>query len=555
MKRVAVYARVSTARQEEEQTVDNQLMELRERIKQDGNLLAPEGIYKDEGWSGAILERPDLDRMRADAHDSKFEILYTYDRGRLSRKFVHQELILDELRSLGVEYISLHDINGTNPEEIMMGGVMGLFHEYERLKITERFRIGKIRKVREAKKLLGYNPKYGYDYHPRMRTGEGLTDGYFSINSQQAAVVTQIFQWIAEGHSKHEVRRMLFESGTAPPKGRRPMWASSTLDRLLRDTTYYGDHYYNKREAIPTKRPQNPDQKYRKVAKGSRRVRPQEEWMLIKVPAIIDKELFDKVQLQLIAHVRLNPRNNKKNEYLLNGLIECTCGKARTGDPGNKTHLYYRCTDRLSKFPMPRECYERAINAPVMDAVVWKQLAALLAKPKLLKQQAERWLNKPSPTLERINSLKARLNGLDDEERRYTKAYGTGLMSERLYKQQAKELLITRSQLTSELSVLETEIESKPQITLEQAIAGAKEVLRSLDLTDRKFIVRKLVDKIVATQKEATIWGHIPILAPVEVGYEPIHRHCRPTECRQIDPVQCTNREQRLGCKLSIRNY
>lgn len=531
MKRVAIYMRVSTARQEEEQTVENQLMELKERIERDGNLLSADAIYKDEGWSGAILERPDLDRMRADARDNKFEILYTYDRGRLSRKFVHQELILDELRSCGVEYLSLHDINGTSPEEAVMGGVMGLFHEYERLKITERFRIGKIRKVRETKKLLGYNPKYGYDYHPRVKTADGITDGYFSINSQQAIVVKQIFQWIAEDYSKHEVRRMLFENGMAPPKGRRPMWSSGTLDRLLRDSTYYGDHYYNKCEAVPTKHPMKPDQKYRKVVKGSRRVRPKDEWMLVKVPAIIDKELFDKVQAKLIVHRRMNSRNNKKNEYLLNGLIECACGKARTGDPGNNTHLYYRCTDRLSKFPMPRECYERAINAPVLDALVWKQLTDLLSNPTLLKQQAKRWLNKPSPALERTDSIRTRLNGLDAEERRYTKAYGTGLMSERLYKQQAKDLLAMRSQLISELTVLETEAERRPQITVEQAIAGAKEVLRNLDLTDRKFIVRKLVDKIVATQKEATIWGHIPVLVPAEVGYEPINRDRGVAKC------------------------
>jgi len=87
-------------------------MELLVRIKEDGNLLLPECIYQDDGWSGAIIERPDLDRMRSDARDKKFEVLYSYDRGRVSRKFLHQEIILEELRECGNEYISLHDING-----------------------------------------------------------------------------------------------------------------------------------------------------------------------------------------------------------------------------------------------------------------------------------------------------------------------------------------------------------------------------------------------------------------------------------------------------------
>ena len=537
MKRAAIYMRVSTARQEEDQTVENQYMELKERIKSDGNLLLPECIYKDEGWSGAILQRPNLDRMRSDARGHKFEILYSYDRGRVSRKFVHQEIILDDLRECKIEYISLHDINGSSPEETLMGGVMGIFHEYEKLKITERMRIGKIRKVKETKKLLGYNPKYGYDYHPRIKTGPNTTDCYFTINSKEAVAVSQMFEWIATGYSKHEVRKMLYEKGIAPPRALREMWSGGTLDRLLRDSTYYGDHYYNKSESVPTKNPQNPDIKYRKLINGSRKIRPKEEWLLIKVPPIIDKTLFDKVQTQLATNKRLNPRNNKKNEYLLAGLVECVCGKARTGDPGGSGHLYYRCTDRLSHYPLPRQCYERGVNAKVFDAVVWKQIKDLLTDPKLVRQQAKRWQEKASPLNKRIDTLKTRIKASDDEERRYTKAYGVGLMPERLYKDQAEALNAKRSQLQIELAGIETELTNSPKLSLEQIVAGTKKTLRNLDLTDKKFIIRKTVNKIITTQKEATIWGHIPILVSEQVGYDPINRYCRLAQRWQVYPL------------------
>ena len=98
-KKVTVYMRVSTENQEKEETIKNQHMELMEHISKDENAyLAPECIYKDEGWSGAILERPALDKMRADAADGKFNVLYIYDRGRLARKFVYQEIVIEELR-------------------------------------------------------------------------------------------------------------------------------------------------------------------------------------------------------------------------------------------------------------------------------------------------------------------------------------------------------------------------------------------------------------------------------------------------------------------------
>lgn len=532
MKRAAIYMRVSTARQEEEQTIGNQFMELKERVKEDGNLLIPECIYKDEGWSGAILERPDLDRMRFDAREGKFDILYSYDRGRVSRKFVHQEIVLDEIRECNIEYVSLHDINGNSPEENLMGSVMGIFHEYEKLKITERMRIGRIRKVKENKKLLGYCPKYGYDYHHKIKNGPKARDGYFSINEKESIAVKQIFEWIDAGYSKHEVRRMLYENEVMPPKGMREQWSSGTLDRLLRDSTYYGDHYYNKAEAVPTKNPQNPDIKYRKIINGSRKRRPKEEWMLVKVPPIISKDLFDRVQVQLARNKRINPRNNKKNEYLLAGLVECVCGKARTGDPASKGHLYYRCTDRLSKYPMPRECYERGVNAQVFDAVVWKQLKDLLTNPDLIRQQAKRWQEKASPLSNRATNINCRIKSLDDEERRYTKAYGIGVMSERLYKEHVREIIKKRTELKEELAAVELELADKPKLSLDQIVEGTQKVLQSLDLTDQKFIVRKIVDKVVATQKEATIWGHIPVLVTEQVGLDAISRNSRFTKCR-----------------------
>lgn len=520
MKKAAIYMRVSTAQQEEEQTIQSQEMELLARIKEDKDvLLLPECVYKDEGWSGAIIERPDLDRMRSDARDKKFDVLYSYDRGRVSRKFLHQEIILEELRECGIEYISLHDINGQTSEEVMMGSVMGIFHEYERVKITERMRLGKVRKVRENKKLLGYQPKYGYDYHLRIKSGEDARDGYFSINKAQAKVVKQIFEWIASGMSKHEVKRQLFERGIAPPKGKREQWSGGTLDRMVRDTTYKGIHYYNKSESVPTKNPQNPEQKYRKVIKGSRKRRPMEEWLSVEVPAIVSPELFDKVQVQLALHKRVNTRNNSKNQYLVAGLVNCVCGKARTGDPANKGNLYYRCTDRLSKFPLPRQCYEHGINAPVFDALVWNNIKALLSDPSLVIKQAERWQKSSSPLENQLVALKKRLKGLDDEERRYTKAYGQGVMSERLYKDNFHEINTKRTNIVSEMSGIEAELVNKPVIPVEQLIDGVLKLVGSLDFTDKKSIIRKLVTKIEATKQEVTIWGRIPIPATKQVGH------------------------------------
>lgn len=555
MKKAAVYMRVSTQNQEKEETIQNQEMEIMQRIEKDGALLLPDCIYKDEGWSGSIAERPDLDRMRTDAVDKKFDILYVYDRGRLARKYVLQELILDELRKLEIECISLHDINGDSSEERLMGGVMGLFHEYERLKITERMRLGKLRKVRENKQLLGYNPKYGYDYHPKKKENGNKVNGYFTINEAQSVIVRAIFEMSASGLSKYAIRQELATQRILPPKAIRNMWSTGTLDRLLRDTTYIGEHFYNKSESVETKNPLNPEKKYRRVAKGSRKKRPSEEWMMVKVPAIIDRALFDKVQDQLARNKRFSARNNSKHSYLLSGIIECPCSYARTGECVVKNNSrYYRCSDRVNNISGLRKCYEKGVNATVLDSLVWNNVHELLMQPELLVQQAERWQNTDSPLNTELSSLRSQLHELDKVEQRYAKMYGEGVMAEGIYKSSVLSVHENRSHLSRRISSIENELATQPALSLEELVDGVVKLVESMDFANKKQIIRKLVTKVVATQKEVTVWGRIPLLSTEQVGLNGQYRYRWTAQCRQVNTFQRPHQQRHPSGKLSVRN-
>lgn len=97
------------------------------------------------------------------------------------------------------------------------------------MKIAERMRIGKYRKVRENKKLLGYNPKYGYDYLHRIKSGPNARDAHFVINEDQARAVRMIFGWAAEGLSKYSIRTELYNNGIMPPKGKNKVWSTSVI--------------------------------------------------------------------------------------------------------------------------------------------------------------------------------------------------------------------------------------------------------------------------------------------------------------------------------------
>jgi site-specific DNA recombinase len=543
MKRAAIYMRVSTAEQEKEETIKNQEGELLKRVEADGNALSPDCIYQDDGWSGTILERPALDKMRADAADGNFEVLYAYDRGRLARRFVYQEIILDGLRAAHVEFISLHDINGDSHEERLMGGVMGIFHEYERLKITERMRIGKVRKVNENKKLLGYNPKYGYDYHARIKN---VRDGYFSINEKQATVVRDIYTWCGEEFlSKYAIRARLYKLGIPPLKGKKKYWSTSVLDRMLRDTTYMGEHYYNKTESVETKNPRKVE-KYRRTVKGSRVTRPKKDWMMVEVPAIVTPELFNKVQTQLARNKKFNSRNNSSNKYLLGGAIYCTCGFARTGDPANGSR-YYRCTDRLNNGKGTRTCFLHGINVPVLDDLVWNNLSELLKQPELVFEQAKKWQEeRVSPLQSELARLKERLRGLEEKHHRFLNLFGEGEITEQMYKERKYEINESSHSIVEEIKAIEDEIANKPSLPLEELAGGVIKLVEDLDFAEKKEIVQKVVTKVVATKEEVSVWGRIPVLATEKVDINVKHSNTSV-------PTQPKNGSNQSGIVLDVK--
>lgn len=244
---------------------------------------------------------------------------------------------------MGIELISLHDIQARNPEEDLMQNVMGLFHSYDRIKIGEKFRRGKQFKVKSGK-LLGYTAPYGY----RLIKKSSSNDSSFEILNEEAEVVKLMFTLISEkGYTIKKLADYLHEKEIKPRKSLNGKWSRGRLSTLLSNSTYYGEARYFKTEAIEPKNPTSKE-KYRKIKKSSRRLRPVEDQVSVRVPAIISKEMFDKAQAVIKNNTVFSKRNKKNYDYILTKLIRCACGRARSGEGDvSRGHYYYRCTDRL----------------------------------------------------------------------------------------------------------------------------------------------------------------------------------------------------------------
>jgi site-specific DNA recombinase len=148
--RAALYARVSSEQQAQAQTIASQIEALKERIAKDGLELDQELCFIDDGYSGASLVRPALERLRDMTALGAIDKLYVLCPDRFARNYAYQVLVIDELHGCGVELVFLNHEIGDSPEAQLLLQMQGVIAEYERGKIMERCRRGKLHAARQG---------------------------------------------------------------------------------------------------------------------------------------------------------------------------------------------------------------------------------------------------------------------------------------------------------------------------------------------------------------------------------------------------------------------
>jgi site-specific DNA recombinase len=233
--RIAIYVRVSTDRQEHNQTIDSQLAALKQWAATHGHELQPDHIFKDQGDSGSRLDRPGLDALRDAAQDAAFDLVAVLCPDQLARKYAYQVLLIDELRRAGCEVFFLQRPISEDPNDQLLLQIQGAIAEYERAVLGERFRRGKLQKARDGHYLAG-KASYGYRYIPKQ---EGAP-GYLVIDEAEAEVVRLIYRWLIE--ERMTVRQILKRLNFGPwfPRSGRHPWSPSVVHHILADPTYKG---------------------------------------------------------------------------------------------------------------------------------------------------------------------------------------------------------------------------------------------------------------------------------------------------------------------------
>ena len=241
--RVAIYARVSGEQQAKEDTIASQLEAVTQRIASDALECDPELRFVDDGYSGSILARPGLERLRDQAAAGAIDRLYMLDPDRLSRKYAYQVLILEELTRCGVEVVFLRNPVGRGPEADLLLQVQGMIAEYERAKIMERCRRGKQHAARRGSVNVLSGAPYGYRY---VGKHEGGGEARYQVVAEEARVVRKIFEWVGQERcSIGEVCRRLRRDGV-PTRTGKPAWDRSVVWAILKNPAYKGTAAFGK---------------------------------------------------------------------------------------------------------------------------------------------------------------------------------------------------------------------------------------------------------------------------------------------------------------------
>jgi len=282
MVRVCLYARVSSQRQADELTIQSQVAALRQRIGQEGLVLDEELCFLDEGYSGATLRRPALERLRDVVYFGGIDRLYVHSPDRLARKYAYQFLLLEELKKHDVEVVFLnHDSQNQSPEGNLLLQMQGMIAEYERAKILERTRRGRRFAARQGKVSAIAHAPYGYRYVSKHQ-GDG--EASYGIVLDEARVVKEIFGWVGvEGLSLGKVVDRLAERGVPTATGK-PRWDRSTVHGILRQPAYTGTAKYPKTRLFPRKSGRRPKRGDPPIPRRSRSPRSSAESCLTPWP-------------------------------------------------------------------------------------------------------------------------------------------------------------------------------------------------------------------------------------------------------------------------------
>jgi DNA invertase Pin-like site-specific DNA recombinase len=525
MPTAAIYARVSSARQKDQQTIQSQTAALLQHAATQGLDVPAEWVFEDDGYSGATLVRPALERLRDLVCQVPVEVVLCYAPDRLARRYAYQALLVEEFARAGTEICFLNGPAGDRPEDALLTQFQGMIAEYEKAQIIERTRRGKAHRAKAGVVNVLSGAPYGYRY---VRKSDHAQARY-ELLEPEATIVRELFRsYTQECRSIADLARWLTQQ-QVPTRTGKARWDRSTIWGMLRNPAYAGRAAFAK-----TARTDQQPRLTRRARLAGQTVsrnpvtcdRPPEQWVQIPVPAIISEETFQLAARRLADNRRFAARNTKVPS-LLQGLAACErCGYAyyRTSTrTTNKTIYYYRCLGSDDyRYEHGRVCANLPVRADYLDQVVWEHVTRLLADPTLVRAELDRRLAE----LRAANPATATRARLEREQTRtataisrLVEAYQEQLLSLAELRSRMPALRAKQQTLAAQLDALDAQLLDQQAYlklaeTLDGFLARLRDKADTASIPERQRVLRLLVKEVLIGPDRVVVRHRIPVTSP-----------------------------------------
>ena len=498
---VALYARVSSDRQDVDLSVSAQLRALRDYAEKNGYLVARE--YVDEAESGRIADRPQFRKMldEASKQEAPFREILVWKFSRFTRKREHAVAFKSMLRRRGVRVVSITEQADDTPTGKLLEAIIESVDEFYSENLAQEVTRG----MREAaSRGFWITPNAPYGYRKVYVQDGAKKRPKLELNPPADAVVRRIFDMALQGKSTLDITKTLNAEGIASRRGKR--WLKSAVHTVLDNETYTGAVVWG----VTAK-------------DGAPPVRVEDAH-----PAIISKSEFRRVRKLLGSRApkKVHPRRSS-SPYLLSGLVKCeTCGKALTASEAKSgRYTYYVCHSLLKKGR--GTCDTPRLNSKRFEGVIVDNIRENILTESnirdLVKIVDEEMDGVAREQRERLKTIE---DELEDVKRRLGRIWHViettdiemADASDRIreHRERKERLEIAAEEARSLLAERRVMLDSAD--TFAAFAEEMSEYLRTSELTETRAFIRSFVKEIEVRPGRATIHYTIPTPEDSPVG-------------------------------------
>jgi DNA invertase Pin-like site-specific DNA recombinase len=507
--KVALYARVSSDRQDIDLSITAQLKALREYASLNGHTVTKE--YVDEAESGRSIDRPGFQNMIAAARQkvTPFEAILVWKLSRFARNREDSIIYKSLLRKRGIQVISINEPVEDTPSGKLLEGIIEVIDEFYSANLSQDV----LRGLRENASRGFYNggrPPYGY---VRVKVKDGPTSRTkLELDPRTSPITQRIFRECLAGKGLKAIARSLNGDGISSRTGKK--WGATSIEKILHNEAYTGTMVWGKRT-------KNPSQ----IINGTVLLRTEGAW-----PALVDGTTFAQVQLRLAARAPqvIHPRE-VDSPYLLSSIMRCgVCGAAMVGQGSGCRYHYYMCGNARRKGRevcpspiLPKDRVEGFIIDRIKSYILTEENLE-----ELVRLTNEELCQSCSENRERLEFIQTQIEEMDSRLNKLYDAVETGefkggeLAPRIKALSQKKEELLQAKAGAEEILRYKSVDMADPQVVQEYA-DDLRGLLAKSSITEQRSFLKSFIERIEVDESEAKVYYTIP-MPPHSVSEETV---------------------------------